>query len=312
MLYNEEVMGEFICRPSGWEKSAKARIIIFTDLDGTLLDSSYSFKKALPALKLIEEENIPLILCSSKTRSEIEHCRRQLKNNHPFISENGGGIFVPRRYSGFRFQGSGIKAHMEGDYHVIKLGADYSELRNALAELREEGFDVTGFGDMSIREVSELTGLKPADAKRARERDFDEPFVLYPPLSPLTKGGKGALLYQSRVTKLKRRIKQKGFNYTQGEFFHIMGDSDKGRAVEIVKKLYLKKFGKIITVALGDSPNDIEMLRSVDCPIIVMKKDGSYDKRIRVRNLIKANGIGPEGWNRAVKKVVSEIVNNQR
>jgi mannosyl-3-phosphoglycerate phosphatase len=72
------------------------RVLIFTDLDGTLLDSSYSFNDALPALDLIRERAIPLIICSSKTRAEIEHYRKRLDNRHPFISENGGG-FLSRR-----------------------------------------------------------------------------------------------------------------------------------------------------------------------------------------------------------------------
>ena len=50
-----------------------AKIIVFTDLDSTLLHpKTYSFDAAMPALKLIKEKDIPLILCSSKTRAEIE------------------------------------------------------------------------------------------------------------------------------------------------------------------------------------------------------------------------------------------------
>jgi len=71
-----------------------AKIIVFTDLDGTLLHPrTYSFEAAMPALKLIKEKDIPLILCSSKTRAEIEVYRKKLDNQHPFVSENGGGIF---------------------------------------------------------------------------------------------------------------------------------------------------------------------------------------------------------------------------
>ena len=73
-------------------------IIIFTDLDGTLLDKKYSYESALPALALIESHKIPLVLCSSKTRSEIEFYRTKLNNDHPFICENGGGIFIPIGY----------------------------------------------------------------------------------------------------------------------------------------------------------------------------------------------------------------------
>lgn len=270
------------------------KLIIFTDLDGTLLDSGYSYKKAAPALNLIMKKRIPLILCSSKTKSEIVFWRKKLRNIHPFISENGGGIFIPRKYFKRGGQVSGVRGQVEGDYYIMKLGADYTGLRKVLSELRSEGFNLNGFGDMSIKQIADLTGLKNADAKRAIQRDFDEPFLF--------KGN------DKQILKLKRRIRAKGFNYTQGEFFHIMGDSDKGRAVEILKTLYADEFSEIATVALGDSLNDLEMLRAVDYPVVVQKKDGSYDKSFSSRKLKRANGIGPDGWNRAVIDLLETLV----
>jgi mannosyl-3-phosphoglycerate phosphatase len=69
------------------------KLVIFSDLDGTLLDrDTYSFEPARPALRLIKERDIPLVLSSSKTRAEIELHRRRLENHHPFTSENGGGV----------------------------------------------------------------------------------------------------------------------------------------------------------------------------------------------------------------------------
>ncbi|MEF9438590.1 MAG: HAD hydrolase family protein [Candidatus Mariimomonas ferrooxydans] len=177
---------------------------------------------------------------------------------------------------------------------VWRFGAKYSDLRKALCEFRAEGFDVKGFGDMSIKEITGLTSLKTAEAKLALQRDFDEPFVF--------KGSKVSL------NKLKQSIKLKGLTFTQGEFFHIKGKSDKGRAVEILKKLYKIQNRKIITIALGDSPNDIEMLQNVDYPIVVQKPDGFYDKGIKVKKLIKADGIGPEGWNRAVRSLLGKLL----
>jgi len=279
------------------------KLIIFTDLDCTLLDTDYSFRKALPALELIKAESVPFILCSSKTKIEIDHIRKKMKNSHPFISENGGGIYVPKGYFTFHIpnlpagmQASRVQVQDDGSYLVIKLGADYTDLRNVLTELRAEGFDVTGFGDMSIKEIVALTGLKPEDAKRARQRYFDDPFVFH-----------GT---NKEVAKLKHRICSKGFNYTQGEFFHIMGNSDKGRAVDILKRFYAKQYGKIVTVALGDSPNDIEMLQNVDYPVVVQKKDGSYNRDVlkKVKGCIKADGIGPVGWNKAVIKLLETVI----
>ena len=81
------------------------KTVVFSDLDGTLLDeSSYSFKDALPAVRLLQLRAIPLVLCSSKTRAEIEPCRLSLHNRHPFISENGGGIFIPPGYFSAPFE----------------------------------------------------------------------------------------------------------------------------------------------------------------------------------------------------------------
>ena len=112
-----------------------------------------------------------------------------------------------------------------------------------------------------------------------------------------------------QVKKLKQRINALGFNYTQGEYFHIMGNSDKGRAVRILKRLYETEGVNVITAALGDSPNDIEMLNNVDRPFVVQKKDGSYNRQIlnEVRGCVRVDGTGPEGWNKAVLELINEL-----
>ncbi len=70
--------------------------LIFTDLDGTLLDhDTYGYGDALPALELVKKRNVPLVLCTSKTREETSELRDELGLSHPFITENGGGIFIP-------------------------------------------------------------------------------------------------------------------------------------------------------------------------------------------------------------------------
>ncbi len=163
-------------------------------------------------------------------------------------------------------------------------------MRKALRELRSEGFDIKGFGDMSVEEVAEIAGMSLDEAKMAKERDFDDPFIYTGTIQELP------LLLKS--------IKAKKFNYTQGRFFHILGDSDKGKAVSILIELYKRKLGEIVTIAIGDSPNDLPMLERVDYPIIVQKHDGSYDSRINIPNLIRATGIGPDGWNKAIIKLI--------
>ncbi len=276
-----------------------ARIVIFTDLDGTLLHpKSYSFNAALPALNLIKEKEIPLILCSSKTKAEIEVYRKRLNNKHPFVSENGGGIFIPEGYFSFAINGD-----VKGDYKFITLGRPYSETRNTFIEIRKRlKIKAKGFGDMLTEEIAELAGLPLSEAMLAKARDFDEPFIFEeePPFnSPLAKGG-----VRGVVEEFLDAIEDAGLHWTKGRFYHILGDNDKGKAVKILKGFYEKEYGEITTIGLGDNLNDLPMLKEVDHPVLVQRGDGGYEERIKAPNLIKADGIGPEGWNRAVLSAI--------
>jgi mannosyl-3-phosphoglycerate phosphatase len=261
------------------------QVVIFTDLDGTLLDHvTYSWEAAAPALNLINEKAIPLILCSSKTRAEMEKIRRGLENRDPFISENGGAIFIPDRYFGFSFPFQKRIA----DYKVIELGAPYDRLRKALQAIaRETELPLKGYGDLSAAEVAAETGLSIEEARLAKRRDHDEPFVF-------------AGTDEQRLRVLKS-IEQMGFRWIKGSrYYHLTGENDKGKAVRILSNLFELKFEKMTTVALGDSPNDLPMLEAVDYPILVQRPDGRYDHAVDLANLRRAAGIGPAGWNSAI------------
>lgn len=267
-----------------------AQIIIITDLDGTLLHPlTYSFEESRSALDLIKERSIPLILCSSKTRAEIEVYRKRLENKDPFITENGGGIFIPEGCFTFSIEGT-----LQNGFKLISLGESYSRIRNIFRDIQKRtGIIARGFGDMDAKEVAHLTGMQLSYAELAKQRDFDEPFIF-------EEGEK-------RVEKFLDAIEESGLCWTQGRFYHILGKHDKGKAVKILREYYEKAFVRIKTIGLGDSFNDLPLLQSVDYPVLVQKEDGSYDERIRVPYLMKAEGIGPAGWNRAVIRLVNTI-----
>jgi len=273
------------------------KFIVITDLDGTLLDTStYSFEAAKEALNHLIKQNIPLIICSSKTRAEIEYYRRLLNNHDPFISENGGGIFIPQASEDLTQSIRGEYHEVKGEYFVIPLGTDYSELRRGIIELRKAGFNIRGFGDMSIEEISDLTGLSLEEASMAKERDFDEPFIF--PCSG------------NNLQNLLTSIHTLGFQTTQGRVHHLLGNSDKGKAVSLLLNYYKQKYHQVHSIGLGDSPNDLSMLEEVDTPIIVRKPDGTYDAALDIPGITRADGIGPEGWNRAVLQLISQTDNS--
>ena len=270
-------------------KIMSRQLLIFSDLDGTLLDhTTYSLEAAKPALNALKLRNIPLIFCSSKTRPEIEIYRELTGNRHPFISENGGGIYVPRDYDTDSFDYD----TKTDDYKVIALGTKYDTLVEVLNSIRNDtGIKLKSFSEMKISEISEYTGLDPRLVKLSKMREYDEPFIIF---------GNDKAAYT-----IKEEIIGRGFNYTQGAIFHhIMGKNDKGKAVKILLQIFKNRFPDLKSAGLGDSLNDLPMLEVVDIPILVQKPDGKYDQRIVLDNLIYADGVGPIGWNRSVLELL--------
>ncbi len=265
------------------------RILIFTDLDGTLLDAStYSHAAAAEALAAIQHRGATLILVSSKTRAELEPLRLRLNNHHPFIVENGGALYIPNGTFPFPLEES---IHRDA-YQVLHLGIPYPQLRAALKGIRQDlGCRLQGFGDLTLEEVAQLTGLSPADTRLAMQREHDEPFVIE---------GDG-LAWQDLLAAADRR----GLRCTRGgRFYHLMGANDKGiasqRLIEWYGRLGRNEGQPLVTVGLGDSLNDLPMLEVVDYPILVQKPGGSYDPDVQLPHLIRAEGVGPVGWNRSL------------
>lgn len=265
---------------------------VFTDLDGTLLDAeTYAFDAAREALKALRVRDVPLILASSKTRVEIERLRASLDHHHPFIVENGGGVFVPKGYFDFPLEGAALR----GPYQVIDLGIPYSALRLALKEIAHAlGCRIRGFGDMTTEEVAERMGLSSSDALLAKQREYDEPFIVESAPPP--------------IDEIHRKAEARGLRCTSGgRFYHLMGQSDKGSACRYLIDCYRRRYGAITTVAIGDSLNDLSMLAAVDRPILVQRTDGTYDPGVTLSNLVRAKGAGPRGWNHAVLDLLVTI-----
>ena len=150
--------------------------VVISDLDGTLLDhSSYSYQAALPALKLMDERQIPIVYCSSKTRREMEYWRRLTGNHHPFIVENGGAVVIPAG----DFSAAVPGARVEAEYSIVELGDSYEELTARLMDAAaESGCAIRAFHEMTAAEIAGAAGLKEEMAVLAKTREFDEPFLI--------------------------------------------------------------------------------------------------------------------------------------
>lgn len=270
--------------------------IVFTDLDGTLLDPiTYSYEKSLSGINRLKESDIPIVFCSAKTRAEQKIYRHKLGIFHPFVVENGGAIFVPQGYFPFLFE-----YHKTADeFLLIELGSAYEEIRDLLNKVRKKGnFHFTGFGDMTAEEVAGVTGLDIESAKLAKQREYDETVKFD--------------VTGEEVNETLGKIKESGLTWTHGgRFYGVMKGNDKGKAVKIVTDLYRKMWGEIKTIGLGDSLNDLPMLSAVDIPILVQKTDYSWEDT-NLPHLRKVQGIGPEGWSRAIEEMVTGTPGNSQ
>lgn len=265
-----------------------SRLIIFSDLDGSLLDpDTYGYEPAKPVLDLLHQRGIPLILCTSKTRAEVEPLRGELSNTDPFIVENGGAIFIPQGY----FPETPAGTQSRNGYQVMEFGVPYGQLREALRKIESKvGIRLVGFGDMSVEDVMATTGLNPLDAQRAKQREYDEPFLLNDP---------------SKMFELRHAASQMGLMIVvAGRFGHLVGGTHKGQACRALIDLYRRNGESISTAAIGDSLNDLPMLERVDYPFLVERRGGGYQEGISFKGLSYLEGIGPVGWARGVMRLL--------
>jgi len=269
-------------------------IVIFTDLDGTLLDhDTYSWRAAEPALEHCKSLNIPIILASSKTRAEMGVLRNALGLQDPFIAENGGGLFFPVMDGEKAPAGTSPVENM----WQLSLGAPYGQLVSALGEIREElGWNIRGFSDMQPQEISRVTGLDLHASRLAAEREFDEPFFLE------DGAGDTDLLYGA--------AHRRGLQVTQGgRFFHLHGNNDKGEATRRLTAWYREAHPRVLTAALGDSPNDFEMLKQVDYPVLIRSARDFFGIEDSIPGVRMSREKGPKGWNTMVLNLLAEKQN---
>ena len=269
-------------------------LIIFTDLDGTLLNQDdYRYDAALPVLEELKSKQIPVIPVTSKTRQEVETLRQEINLSDPFIVENGSAIFVPLDSKEFFIA---AKNEREG-YHLECLGCTYERSRLGLTTvgtILEE--QLRGFGDLSENEIAQLTGLPDPEVKRAKAREFTEPFITPNGVSP---------------ERLKQVVEAQGFQVVVGDrFSHLIGNgAGKGKAVHWLVQHYqlTKESEKLVTLGLGNSPNDLALLEVVDFPIVVPGKNGPHPQ-LRDRGWQVAPAPGAQGWASAVTEVYEQLL----
>lgn len=251
--------------------------IVFSDLDGTLLDRDYSWHKAALAVQVLREAGIPLVLNSSKTLAEMREIRAELGLDSVCIAENGGVI-------------EGLEGAPTGG------GSVRDDLVALAGQLREEeGFRFEGFVDWEVEQLMEMTDLSREQAVNAMKREATEPIVW--------------LDTADRLLVFERLLRKQGVKVVRGgQFRHLMrADRDKGSAMQEVLQWYRKQDdAEWASVALGDSPNDWPMLERADVAVQIPRREGAGEW-LEGAHVRRGCLPGAAGWNVAILDFLREV-----
>ncbi len=266
------------------------KLVVITAVDGGLVDR-VGHSSAAAALAHLKRAGVPVVLCSSQTRAELERLRQELGLSDPFISENGGALFAP--IGAFPFPLTGAVG-LNG-YEVVEFGKPHREVLEVLKRVAaREGVPVSMFSDMSVQDVADECGITLAAARLAKLRGYDEPYRV-------------AASDPSARARLCRALRAAGLRCANGgRYDHVTSGANKGLAAVFLRRCYERQWGHVTTVGLGEAAIDLELLKAVDVPVVVRGPDAEVTAALaaQLRGGRVTTAAGPAGWSEAVEAIL--------
>ena len=262
----------------------KKKILIFTDLDGSLLDKkTFKFDVIKDYFKELVRNGIIIIPNSSKTEAELLDFNEQNNLDLSFIAENGSSI---HRLN---------KIHQNLPDKII-ISRTIDEIRNIYKENISLDFKnkITNILELEIEKQQKILGLSLDKIKLAIKREHSIPIKF-----------NGTESEKNEFTNI---LKNSGLTIqTGGRIMNVCDNVNKSKAMSRALKLIKKQLDdEIITIGVGDNENDIEMIKQTDYPCLV--KNENFDSSlINIDNLIKSDEPSPKGWSDVIKTALQKI-----
>ncbi len=254
-------------------------IWVVSDVDGTLMDHSYDLSPARETIKKLQKLSIPVILCTSKTASEVRVIRKELNLTDPYIVENGAAIY-----------GESLKK-VNGE---IILGIKYETLEEILNIISKEiDYKLTPLNNLTDQDATQLTGLEGYSLELMRDRHWSMPF-LNPP----------------SFLEEKIKICCNKFNvdiFKGNRMSHLLSSkSNKGKAINALKEY--SNVQNIEIIGLGDSPNDLPLLLNSDTRVVIPGVNGpnlNLLDQLKDLEFILASEPNGYGWRNEINKLIN-------
>ena len=261
--------------------------IFITDLDGTLLGQQhFDFDQIKSNVTGLLDAGHVLVLASSKTKAEIESFCDVLGRKVPFIYENGAGV------ENFHLPFGCVEApYLRQNPKAIRT--------DLLLKIWEQNIpsylnSLCHFVKDRDRDAQQAClGLRAEALNKAMKRSYSLPFTF-----------SGST---SQSEELECLATQAGLSMQQGgRVYNLSGCHNKADYLPKIRKWAKKIISTPVLIVLGDSKNDIEMLKQADVSCVIPNQNGSC---LSLGNGISPTIIAPRaaplGWLDAVMEAMS-------
>ena len=262
------------------------KILIFTDLDGSLLHrDTFKFDEIKDYLKQLISKGIFIIPNTSKTEKEILEFNNELGSSLPYISENGSAI------NGLDLLNSNLPKE-------LILSREKDSLIKIFRELVPVNLQnkCKWLSEMDKKKQSLIFGLEDDKLKMALDRKYTIPFLF--------EGNKSERNELSKIVKNKGLALQEG-----GRVINLTDKVNKAKALHVFVRFFKKNNKNVKTIAVGDNYNDLDMLKTSEFPCLVFNDKFTLDE-IPIKNLITTNKPSPKGWADVIKKALVKVNKN--
>lgn len=265
-------------------------VIVFSDVDVVFNEpSSAAMRAAADLLARLSREHVPLVLCSTRTRAELEYISRELGIRHPFVCESGSAVFIPTGYLGFEVPDGREVA----GYQAVEFGEPYAQVVETLRQTAQRlGVDVRLYNDMSVEDVARESGLSLLRARLAKLREYGELFrVIDTHPAARTRLFKG--LQAARLLPASGRRHD-----------HVGAPVDHRLGVDLLCGLYRGACGPVLTLGIADALSTGNVLQIVDEAVVVDTLETPVSRIVRSSSTRVSQVTGVEEWAETIVEMV--------